>query len=63
MINLTIEPKRSYSIAEAAALVGIDRHTLLRHAKDELIAYRISKASGRKRFLGADIIRYRDHIL
>ena len=58
-----INPKEIYSIGQAACLLGIDRHTLLRHAKDELIRYRVSIASGRKRFSGSDLILYRDNIL
>lgn len=47
-----------YPIGEAASVLGINRDTLLRHTKLGLVKCTISRASGRKRYEGRELIRY-----
>lgn len=60
---MSINPNDYYPIGKAAMLAGVDRHTLLRDAKNEFIPYRLSLKTGRKKFLGQDIINYIKHVL
>lgn len=60
---MSINPTAYYPIGKAASLAGVDRHTLLRDAKNQFIPYRLSLKTGRKKFLGQDIINYIKDIL
>lgn len=58
-----LTPDATYHICEAAHLVGVDRSTLLRDAKNGAIQCLTSAKSGRKIFRGRDLIHYRDYVI
>ena len=45
-----------YGAKDAAALLGISRATLYRHAADGRLATKVRKANGRRVFSGASLI-------
>lgn len=52
----SLNPAGRYNTSEAARLLGVDRHTIMRWTKDGHI--RASASNGRrKRYKGADIIK------
>jgi len=57
-----IRSNATYHIGEAAKLVKVYRHTLLRDANNKVIKYHISPKNGRKIFIGKDLIYYRDFV-
>lgn len=46
-----------YTQADAARLLGVDRHTVARYARDGHLRFRVRRCDGRKVFKGAEIIR------
>lgn len=46
-----------YNQAQAAKVLGVDRHTVRRYEKLGLISFRMKSAVGRKVTTGADIVR------
>lgn len=60
--NLGIDPKKYYSMAEAAALLGVHRSTIWRWVKALRIRSRIRAVNGRKEFLGSELEKLVKHI-
>lgn len=47
-----------YPVCEASKILGIDRSTLRRHTEEGLIKFTCSRANGRKRYEGRELLRY-----
>lgn len=55
-----VSPTARYTIAEAAAILGMHRNTLRRHTNNGVfgIECHIRKCNGRKYYTGLDIIKF-----
>lgn len=52
-----VDPNGMYSQTQAAAALGVDRHTVKRYEDNGYISFRIRKADKRKVTTGAQIIK------
>lgn len=52
-----IDPKKYYSVAEAANIIGIHRCTLWRWVNTLRISCKVRVVNHRKEFLGADLLK------
>lgn len=59
--NRGIDPKKHYTLSEAAKLMGVHRTTIWRWSQKLRIRFRIRKVNKRKEFLGADLIKLYQH--
>ena len=53
-----VKPAGRYTTGKAASILGIHRNTLLNHTKKGNIQCHYRKATGRKFYLGTDIIKF-----
>lgn len=56
-----IDPKKYYSVAEAADLLGVHRSTVWRWVKNLRLQRRVRKVNQRNEFLGADLLKFYSH--
>lgn len=53
-----VKDSAKYSVAETCRLLGIHRNTLKKYTDAGFIRAGVGKASGRKYYLGSEIIRF-----
>lgn len=60
--SLGIDPKKYYSMAEAANLLGVHRSTIWRWVKALRLRSRIRVVNGRREYLGSELEKLKKHI-
>lgn len=61
--NGGIDPKKYYSVAEAADILGVHRSTVWRWVKNLRLRSRIREVNSRNEFLGSDLMKFYRHTL
>lgn len=59
--NGGIDPKKYYSVAEAANLLGVHRSTVWRWVKSLRLRSKIREVNSRNEFLGSDLLKFYRH--
>lgn len=57
-----IDPKKYYSVSEAAEILGVHRATIWRWVRTLRLKCRTRKVNHRKEFLGQDLLKFYQHI-